>query len=90
MSIVFIYFRVLYEKIVLLEQKNREQDIIITNMSQQITVHNSKISDLPLRYCNGCYLWTVPDINSKLSAMRIDHKKMYYSLGFYTAPNGYR
>lgn len=59
-------------------------------MSQQLSAQNSKLAELPLRYCNGNFLWTVSDINSKLDAMKSDHKKMFYSSGFYTSPNGYK
>lgn len=87
---VFILLRVLYEKIVLLEQKNREQDIILTNMSQQISVQNTKFAELPLRYCNGTFLWTVKEFHSKLENMYSEPKKMFYSPAFFTSPNGYK
>ncbi|CAH2006602.1 unnamed protein product [Acanthoscelides obtectus] len=82
--------RNLYEKIVFLEQKTREQDIIIANMSEQISSYNLSMSKLHQRYCDGCYLWHCADFKSKLNIMRENPHVMYYSPGFYTSPNGYK
>ncbi|XP_069675401.1 TNF receptor-associated factor 6-like [Periplaneta americana] len=84
--------RSLYERIVMLEQRNREQDIQLENMKRQLSSNIDQVSqDLALRYCNGTYLWTVTQISSKLSAMSANPTRcMFYSPGFYTAPNGYR
>ncbi|KAK5643924.1 hypothetical protein RI129_007769 [Pyrocoelia pectoralis] len=82
--------RSLYEKIVVLEQKTREQDIIIANMSEQIAANNLAMSKLSLRYCNGCYLWYITDFKNKINQMRVNHQIMHYSPGFYTSPYGYK
>nr|CAH7731286.1 unnamed protein product [Callosobruchus chinensis] len=82
--------RNLYEKIVFLEQKTREQDIIIANMSEQISSYNLSMTKLHQRYCDGCYLWHCTDFKSKLNIMRENPHVMYYSPGFYTSPNGYK
>ncbi|KAG5882769.1 hypothetical protein JTB14_029945 [Gonioctena quinquepunctata] len=71
--------RALYEKIVFLEQKTREQDIKIANMSERIS-----------SYCNGCYLWYFNDFKNKMIAMRENPHLMHYSPGFYTSVNGYK
>jgi TNF receptor-associated factor 6 len=83
--------RSLYERIVMLEQRNREQDIQLENMKRQFTNVDRVVNELALRYCNGTYLWTVTQVSSKLTAMAANPMRcMYYSPGFYTAPNGYR
>ncbi|CAG9860142.1 unnamed protein product [Phyllotreta striolata] len=82
--------KALYEKIVYLEQKTREQDIIIANMSEQISSYNLSMTKLHQRYCNGSYLWYFNDFKNKLNAMRENPHLMYYSPGFYTSPNGYK
>jgi hypothetical protein len=84
--------RSLYERIVMLEQRNREQDIQLENMKRQLFANIDQASqDLALRYCNGTYLWTVTQISNKLVAMAANPTRcMFYSPGFYTAPNGYR
>lgn len=84
--------RSLYERIVMLEQRNREQDIQLENMKRQLFANIGQVSqDLALRYCGGTYLWTVTQISDKLMAMAAAPTRcMFYSPGFYTAPNGYR
>ncbi|KDR22761.1 TNF receptor-associated factor 6 isoform X1 [Zootermopsis nevadensis] len=84
--------RSLYERIVVLEQRNREQDIQLENMKRQLFANIDQVSqDLALRYCNGTYLWTVTQISKKLVSMATNPtRSMFYSPGFYTAPNGYR
>jgi TNF receptor-associated factor 6 len=82
--------KALYEKVVLLEQKTREQDIITANMSEQISSLNLSMSKMHLRYCNGCYLWHFNDFKNKINAMRNDPHIMHYSPGFYTSTFGYR
>ena len=75
----------------MLEQRNREQDIQLENMKRQFTNVDRVVNELALRYCNGTYLWTVTQVSSKLTAMAANPMRcMYYSPGFYTAPNGYR
>ncbi|KAJ3658436.1 hypothetical protein Zmor_010171 [Zophobas morio] len=82
--------KALYEKVVLLEQKTREQDIIIANMSEQISSLNLSMTKMHLRYCNGCYLWYFNEFKNKINSMRNDSRIMHYSPGFYTSANGYR
>ncbi|XP_045479179.1 TNF receptor-associated factor 6 [Harmonia axyridis] len=82
--------RALYEKHVISEQKSREQDIIIANLSEQIQSQTLTLSKMSLRNCNGCYLWYFSDFKQKLGAMRNDNRIMHYSPGFYTSLNGYR
>lgn len=74
----------------ILEQKSREQDIIIANMSQQISSNNLAISKLMFRYCCGCWLWYITDFKHKINMMRNNPQIMHYSPGFYTSPNGYK
>ncbi|CAH1124565.1 unnamed protein product [Ceutorhynchus assimilis] len=82
--------RALYEKIVFLEQKTREQDIIIANMSQQLTNLTSTTANFQQRYCNGCFLWHFNDFKNKIAQMRENPRLMHYSPGFYTNPYGYK
>ncbi|XP_066246368.1 TNF receptor-associated factor 6 [Euwallacea similis] len=82
--------RALYEKIVYLEQKTREQDIIIANMSQQVSNYSTTISNFQQRYCNGSFIWHFNDFKTKITAMRENMRLMHYSPGFYTSPYGYK
>lgn len=84
------YSRALYERIVVLEQKSREQDIIIANMSEQINSNHLSMSKIAVRYCNGCYIWYLADFKNKINTMKNNHNIMQYSPGFFTSPNGYK
>lgn len=84
----------LYERVVVLEQRNREQDIVIANISKQLSAFTiskrKQHNELSLRYCLGNYIWRIDNFQMRLEAMMSDHSKMLYSPGFYTSPNGYR
>ncbi|XP_050342040.1 TNF receptor-associated factor 4 [Nymphalis io] len=86
--------RALYERVVVLEQRNREQDIVIANMSKQLSAFAvakmKQNNDMLLRYCMGNYIWKIDNFKTRLDAMLKDNFKMLYSPGFYTSPNGYR
>ncbi|PSN39060.1 hypothetical protein C0J52_10098 [Blattella germanica] len=84
--------RSLYERVVLLEQQGRETEIQLTNLKRQLAEHTDSVShDLALKHCGGVYLWIVNNISDKLSAMQVNPTRcMFFSPGFYTAPNGYR
>lgn len=86
--------RALYERVVVLEQRNREQDIVIANISKQLSAFAvakmKQNNDMLLRYCMGNYVWKIDSFKARLDAMLKDHYKMLYSPGFYTSPNGYR
>ncbi|XP_050304141.1 TNF receptor-associated factor 6-like [Anthonomus grandis grandis] len=82
--------KALYERIVFLEQKTREQDIIIANMSQQISNYNSTLASFQQRYCNGCFVWHFHDFKNKIRAMKENTNILHYSPGFYTSSYGYK
>ncbi|KAG6461724.1 LOW QUALITY PROTEIN: TNF receptor-associated factor 6-like [Manduca sexta] len=86
--------RALYERVVVLEQRNREQDIVIANISKQLSAFAvakmKQNNEMLLRYCMGNYVWKIDNFKARLDAMLKDHYKMLYSPGFYTSPNGYR
>lgn len=73
----------LYERIVILEQENRELSITVSNQKNQL-------ASMCLRNCNGIYMWSLKSFQEKLTAMINDPLKMFYSPGFYTSSNGYK
>ncbi|EZA54362.1 hypothetical protein DMN91_002044 [Ooceraea biroi] len=73
----------LYERIVVLEQGNRELSITLSNQKNQLAA-------MCLRNCNGVYVWRLTSFREKLAAMSNDPLKMFYSPGFYTNPYGYK
>ncbi|XP_076651724.1 TNF receptor-associated factor 6 isoform X2 [Halictus rubicundus] len=85
----------LYERIVTLEQQNRELSITVSNQKTQLTTLQTSFrfnqEEMFLRSCNGVYIWRLHSFRDKLESMMNDPLKMfYYSPGFYTSPNGYK
>ncbi|XP_015596117.1 TNF receptor-associated factor 6 [Cephus cinctus] len=84
----------LYERIVVLEQQNRELNIMLSNQRNQLTTMQTSIrfnnEEMNLKHCNGLYIWRLASFADKLETMRSDPLKMFYSPGFYTSPNGYK
>lgn len=81
--------KALYERIVVLEQQNREKDAKI----EKLTLDMSKAclsSDILARYSNGVLVWQITQFHSKIKSMRADPNKMYYSNEVFTSPHGYR
>ncbi|KAK7872495.1 hypothetical protein R5R35_014286 [Gryllus longicercus] len=91
--------RSLYERIVVLEQRNHEQEIQLENLKRQLSSVSATSSagierlsqDLSLKYCGGVLVWTVSEISEKLEKMlSLPNAFMEYSPSFYTSPSGYR
>jgi len=82
-NLYILHFRNLYERIVVLEQENRELSIAMSNQKNQLAA-------MCLRNCNGVYIWKLTSFREKLTTMINDPLKMFYSPGFYTSPNGYK
>lgn len=87
-------FRNLYERIVVLEQENRELSITVSNQKNQLTALQTSVcfnqEEMCLRNCNGVYIWRLKSFQEKLTTMINDPLKMFYSPGFYTGLNGYK
>lgn len=81
--------KALYERIVVLEQQNREKDAQIEKLSQEMK-KTCLANDIQARYSGGVLVWQITDFTSKIKAMRADPNKMYYSSDTFTSPNGYR
>ncbi|XP_073997556.1 TNF receptor-associated factor 6-like [Rhodnius prolixus] len=84
----------LYERIVILEQRNTELELQLKNVKE----HNVKMledrqkyeANLALRVCNGTYIWNLRDMRMKLAELQDDPSATYYSEGFYTSFSGYK
>lgn len=79
----------LYERIVVLEQQNREKDAQIEKLSREMA-KTSLTADIEARYSGGVLVWQITEFTAKIKAMRADPNKMYYSSDTFTSPNGYR
>ncbi|KAF7992002.1 hypothetical protein HCN44_010822 [Aphidius gifuensis] len=84
----------LYERIVILEQQNRQLSINFENINKKLLTLQTSIrfndDELSSRYCNGHYIWRLNNFNDKLKDMIAGPLNMFYSPGFYTEPNGYK
>lgn len=79
--------RAMYERIVILEQQSREQDLKIEQLSHKLI---KSINEVNPRYSNGVIIWQITKLKSKLETMRSDANIMFYSNVAYTSPYGYK
>lgn len=70
--------KAMYERIVILEQQNREKDAKIEKLTQDVA-KACLANDIQARYSGGVLLWKITQFESKADAMRSDPEKMYYS-----------
>lgn len=82
--------RSLYERIILLEQRNHEHEAHLQKLKNELNKLENKFLDVNLRHCFGRYLWNINHFSSKLSAMKTNRDRFLYSPGFYTSPTGYK
>jgi len=68
----------MYERIVVLEQRNREQEAKIEKLQQMSSRRH------------GCIVWRIEDFKRKIEAMQTNSTMMIYSPEAYTDPNGYK
>lgn len=68
----------MYERIVILEQQNREQSVRIEKLQSMETKRN------------GTLVWRIEDFKRKCEMMQGNNQLMFYSLEAYTDPNGYK
>lgn len=84
----------MFERIVQLEQKSRQQELQLASAISTINDMNDKrekfMAMLPLKICNGVHVWNVKKIREKLNSMAKDTSEMFYSDGFYTSYTGYK
>ena len=68
----------MYERIVVLEQKEREQTLKIEKLQQMETRRN------------GTLVWRIEDFKRKCELMLVNPQMMFYSPEAFTEPNGYK
>lgn len=81
--------RAMYERIVVLEQRSREQDLKIEQLGHKLT-KSCHLNDVNPRYSNGVIIWKITKLQSKLETMKSDPNIMFYSNVAYTSPYGYK
>lgn len=79
--------KTLFERLVSLEQKNREQEIKIQNLEEKTSMMKT---DILLHL--GHYVWEVCNFSEQLKVMQtaLPGLKILYGTPFYTMPFGYR
>lgn len=84
--------RALYERIVTLEQLNREQGLQIERLTTQMTkLTNANVGgEHSARYSGGTLIWKIPHFSKIAQEMDSNPSKHFYSPDFYTSPFGYR
>nr|XP_018917969.1 PREDICTED: TNF receptor-associated factor 6 [Bemisia tabaci] len=86
--------RALYERIVLLEQSNREQEAELRKSQQQVSSLSAELSvckeHLSRIMHSGEYVWKINKFKLTLNRMLINPTYMYYSPYIYTSAYGYR
>ncbi|XP_043266903.1 TNF receptor-associated factor 6 isoform X2 [Venturia canescens] len=84
----------MYERIVVLEQQNRELASTLANQQTKYDALQTTLRFLQeetiLRNCNGVYIWRLDCFSQKLEEMTSDPLRMFYSPGFYTSSMGYK
>ncbi|XP_067637003.1 TNF receptor-associated factor 6 isoform X2 [Eurosta solidaginis] len=76
----------MYQRIVVLEQRVREQDVKLDNLAKQLVQHNQ----IDPRYSNGTIVWEIRNFRTVIEQLRSDANNLLYSNDFYTTPYGYR
>lgn len=75
----------MYERIVILEQQNREQAMRIEQQDGRI----EKLQQMETRR-NGTLAWKIKDFEKKVDLMKSNPLQMFYSPECFTDPTGYR
>lgn len=80
----------MYERIVVLEQQNREKDLKLDKLILQMAKSTLNTTTVNPRYSCGVLVWKINQFQSKISAMSADPNAMFYSSEAYTSSHGYR
>ena len=86
----------LFHRVVSLEQKNRQMEILNVNMREQVKQLKSKNSKEEERWemlgkiCNGKFVWKIVNFTEQYQKMLQNNQYVIYSHSFYTSPFGYK
>lgn len=75
------------QRIVVLEQKSREQDVKIENLTKQLA---STRSQLEVHNSHGTIVWEIKDFHNLIEHLRLNVNNLVYSRECYTSPYGYK
>lgn len=81
--------RAMYERIVILEQKQQEMSVKIDKMREQLA-KTCSMAEIQAKYTDGVLVWQIGQFQSKVRAMSANPNIMFYSGEAYTSPHGYK
>ncbi|XP_055705944.1 TNF receptor-associated factor 6-A [Phlebotomus papatasi] len=81
--------RAMYERIVVLEQKQQEMSVKIDKMREQLA-KTCSMAEIQAKYTDGVLVWQIGQFQSKVRAMSANPNIMFYSGEAYTSPHGYK
>jgi len=86
-----------FERLVRLEQNDREKQIKIERLESELasavklfSTATQIIKDLTARYCHGVFVWKIPEFKRICLEMRCNPNHVLNSPGFYTDTFGYK
>lgn len=79
----------MYERIVILEQKQLEHSAKVDQLNQQMTKMALQMANVHT-VSDGVLVWKIAQFSSKVDAMSANPNLMVYSNEAYTSPHGYR
>ncbi|KAH8275928.1 hypothetical protein KR044_013304 [Drosophila immigrans] len=77
----------MYQRIVVLEQRTREQESRIENLQKQLRRQQSQVD---ARYSNGTIVWQLEQLSALVERLRANANNQVYSHECYTSPYGYK
>ncbi|KAH8416529.1 hypothetical protein KR222_007730 [Zaprionus bogoriensis] len=77
----------MYQRIVVLEQRTREQETRIENLNKQLRRQQQPID---ARYSNGTIVWQIEQLSALVERLRANANNQVYSHECYTSPYGYK
>lgn len=82
--------KAMYERIVVLEQRSREQESKIEKLTKELATACKACDMVQPRYSYGVIVWELHQFRSKMDLMLDDPNFRFYSNATYTSPHGYK
>lgn len=80
----------MYQRIVVLEQRTREQETRLENLQKQLRLARQQQAPVDPRYSNGTIIWRIEQFASLVARFRANANNREYSHECYTSPHGYK
>lgn len=81
----------MYQRIVVLEQRTREQETRLENLQKELRLaRQSSSTTVDPRYSNGTIVWRIEQLGALVARLRANANNIEYSRECYTSPHGYK